>query len=152
MVIGLISDTHGLLRPAALQALVGSDLIVHAGDIGDESLLTQLASVSPVVAVRGNADKGEWARRLPTSEAVEVRAGWLYVLHDLADLDLDPSVAGFRVVVAGHTHRPKIERRGDVLYVNPGSAGPARLDLPVTVARLDIDGGELRPTLIELPR
>ena len=136
--VGLISDTHGLLRPEAFEALRGSELIVHAGDVGNPAILDTLRTVAPVIAVRGNIDKGEWALALPMTAAAEIRGIAIYVLHELAALDLDPGAAGFRIVVSGHTHQPgSFERRG-VLYINPGSAGPHRFKLPVTVARLDL--------------
>ena len=139
MIAGLISDTHGLLRDAALEALTGSDLIIHAGDVGQPEILDRLRVIAPVVAVRGNIDKGEWADRLPLTAAAEAGAVRIYVLHDLKQLDLDPAAAGFRVVVSGHSHKPAREERGRVLYINPGSAGPRRFRLPITVARLDLE-------------
>jgi len=136
--IGLISDTHGLLRPEALVALRGSDLIIHAGDIGEYGILEQLGTIAPVVAVRGNVDKALWAARLQMTAVVEVGPAIIYVLHDIHELDLDPATAHFNVVVSGHSHKPRKESRSGVLYVNPGSAGPRRFTLPVTVARLDL--------------
>jgi uncharacterized protein len=121
--IGVISDTHGLLRPQAVAALQGSALIIHAGDVGDPNILDELRKIAPVVAVRGNVDHGAWAVRLPQSEMVEHDGVRLYVLHILEDLDLDPATAGFHAVITGHTHRPKMETRDGVLYFNPGSAG-----------------------------
>jgi uncharacterized protein len=137
-VIGLISDTHGILRPEAVTALAGSDLIIHAGDVGKPEILEDLRHVAPVVCVRGNIDKGAWADVLPLTAAVEIRSGWMYVLHDVHQLDLDPAVAGFHIVVSGHSHKPSRTERDGVLYVNPGSAGPRRFRLPTTVARLDL--------------
>lgn len=134
--IGLISDTHGLLRAEALEALRGSRHIVHAGDIGDPAVLEALARIAPVTAVRGNNDKGPWARKLRDTEALEIARTRIYVIHDLSQLDIDPAAAGIQVVVAGHSHRPAKDLRERVLYVNPGSAGPRRFKLPVTVARL----------------
>jgi putative phosphoesterase len=134
--IGLISDTHGLLRPEALEALRGSDRIVHAGDIGGAAILDALAAIAPVVAVRGNNDRDAWAKRLPGIARVSAAGIRLLVIHDLAQLDRDPAADGVDVVVAGHSHRPSIERRGGVLYVNPGSAGARRFRLPVTLAIL----------------
>src|SRR5262245_40015060 len=122
--VGVISDTHGLLRPEALAALARSDLIIHCGDIGAPEVITGLSQIAPVVAIRGNIDKGAWADGFPTSQVVESAGAHLYVLHDLADLDLDPVAADFQVVLAGHSHHPKVERRNGVLFVNPGSAGP----------------------------
>ena len=137
--IGLISDTHGLLRPEALHALGGSDLIIHAGDVGDPSILEVLKEIAPVFAVRGNVDAEPWARALPETEVVQTGRATLYVLHDIHSLDLDPAAAGFQIVVSGHSHKPVREERGGVLFVNPGSAGPRRCDLPVTVARRHLD-------------
>jgi uncharacterized protein len=137
--IGLISDTHGLLRPQALDALRGSELILHAGDVGKPEILTALRDLAPVIAVRGNVDTADWARALPETAVAEAGGVRLYVLHDLHALDLNPAAAGFRVVVNGHSHQPgKFERDG-VLYVNPGSAGPRRFQLPASVARLHLE-------------
>jgi putative phosphoesterase len=136
--VGLISDTHGLLRPEVAEALRGSELIIHAGDVGKPEILESLRRISPVVAVRGNVDTAEWAYALPLTAVAEAGAVMIYVLHDVNDLDLSPQVGGFRVVVSGHSHQPgKMEREG-VLYINPGSAGPRRFQLPVMVARLDL--------------
>ena len=137
-VLGVISDTHGLVRPQAVEALRGSDLIVHAGDVGHPAVLEALRALAPVVAVRGNNDRGAWAEALAETEVVEVGGFSLYVLHDLAALDLDPEAAGFQAVIAGHSHQPKLERRAGVLYLNPGSAGPRRFRLPVALARVRI--------------
>jgi putative phosphoesterase len=137
-IVGLISDTHGLLRPEALTALKGSGLIVHAGDVGKPEILAQLRTVAPVVAVRGNIDKGVWASMLPLTAVAEAGPARIYILHDLQQLDLDPAAAGFHVVVSGHSHKPSRSERSGVLYVNPGSAGPRRFRLPITVARLDL--------------
>ncbi len=137
--VGLISDTHGLLRPQALEALRGSDHIVHAGDICDAAIVTALARLAPVTAVRGNNDRGAWADAYAERDVVQIAGATIYVLHDLADLDLDPAAAGFDVVVHGHSHRPTVRERDGVLYVNPGSAGPRRFTLPVAVARLRIE-------------
>jgi uncharacterized protein len=138
-VIGLISDTHGLLRPQALAALRGSDLIIHAGDVGDPEILEKLKTLAPVFAVRGNIDTEPWARALPETEVVEAGAATIYVLHDVHALDLDPAAAGFHIVVSGHSHKPARTEKGGVIYLNPGSAGPRRFDLPVTVALLRLD-------------
>jgi uncharacterized protein len=138
MIIGLITDTHGLLRSEALAALRGSDLIIHAGDVGELSILEQLGTIAPVVAVRGNIDRAAWASQLPTTAAVEAGPAAIYVLHDLHDLDLDPARTHFHIVVSGHSHKPAKSLRSGVLYINPGSAGPRRFRLPVTVARLDL--------------
>jgi len=136
--IGLISDTHGLLRPQALDVLRGSDLIIHAGDVGKPEILDSLRALAPVVAVRGNVDKEDWARTLPETAVAEAGAVSIYVLHDVNALDLDPKAAGFQIVVSGHSHQPGKRERGGVLYINPGSAGPRRFQLPVSVARLDL--------------
>jgi len=148
--LGLISDTHGLLRPEALEALRGSDLILHAGDIGDPAILEALEELAPVVAVRGNTDRGELARGLPDTQAVEVDGVVLYLLHDLGTLDLHPEGAGFAAVVFGHSHRPEMSRKGSVLFFNPGSAGPRRFRDPVTVGRIRIRGGLLDPEVVGL--
>lgn len=148
--VGLISDTHGLLRPQALERLRGSDFIVHAGDIGHPGVLEELARLAPVTAVRGNNDKGAWAAALPETETLEVGAALVYVIHDLAELPIDPAAAGFHVVVAGHSHRPGCELRDGVLFVNPGSAGPRRFTLPVSVGRLLVSGSQITPQLLEL--
>jgi putative phosphoesterase len=148
--IGVISDTHGLVRPEALRALKGSDLIVHAGDIGAPEVLETLRTVAPVVAIRGNNDRAAWARDLPDTEVVERAGRSLYVLHDVHELDLDPRAAGFDAVIAGHSHQPRIERRGGVLYLNPGSAGPRRFRLPVAVARLDVRARGLEARILTL--
>jgi uncharacterized protein len=136
--IGLISDTHGLLRPEALTALKGSDLIIHAGDVGKPGIIEQLLTVAPVVAVRGNVDKGAWASQLPMTAVAEAGSALIYVLHDIQQLDLDPAAAEFHIVVSGHSHKPGRTDRSGVMYVNPGSAGPRRFQLPITVARLDL--------------
>jgi putative phosphoesterase len=148
--VGLISDTHGLLRPEALAAMAGCDHIVHAGDIGDADVLAALARLAPVTAVRGNNDSAAWADGIPEADMVKVGDAWIYVVHDLAELDIDPEAAGVDVVVAGHSHKPAIERRGDVLYVNPGSAGPRRFTLPISVGYLMIDGRAVQPRLVTL--
>jgi uncharacterized protein len=139
ILIGVISDTHGLLRPEALVALRGSQQIIHAGDVGAPEIIDQLAAIAPVAAVRGNVDTAAWARRLPETEVVEAGGISIYVLHDLAQLDLKPEAAGFRVVISGHSHVPKQETRNGVLYFNPGSAGPRRFKLPVTIGRLIVE-------------
>jgi putative phosphoesterase len=150
LLVGIISDTHGLLRPQAVAALHGSDLIVHAGDVGNAELLEPLRAMAPTFVVRGNIDKGTWAARLPLSERVTVGALLFYLLHDLGELDLDPAAAGFAAVVYGHSHRPSIETRSGVLYLNPGSAGPRRFSLPVSVARVRVSGRELVPEIVRL--
>jgi putative phosphoesterase len=147
--IGLISDTHGLLRPEAVDVLRGSDFIVHAGDIG-EDVLEPLATIAPVTAVRGNNDRAPWAERIAEMEQLRFGQVTLHVLHDLADLRLDPKAAGIDVVVTGHSHRPKVERRSGVLYVNPGSAGPVRFNLPISVALMQVAGKEVTVRIVEL--
>src|SRR5262249_41964582 len=136
ILVGVISDTHGLLRSEAIEALRGSDLIVHAGDIGKFELIGQLRAIAPAFFVRGNIDTASWARDLPTTETVEIGDVLFYLLHDIAGLDLDPRAAGFAAVVYGHSHQPSIETRDDVLFLNPGSAGPRRFKLPVSMARV----------------
>jgi putative phosphoesterase len=148
--VGLISDTHGLLRPEALAALRGSRHIVHAGDIGDPAVLEALARIAPVTAVRGNNDTGPWARKLRETEELRIGKTRILVIHDLSQLELDPIAAGFDVVVAGHSHRPKQELRDGVLYVNPGSAGPRRFKLPIAVARLELSSRGPAFKLLEL--
>jgi uncharacterized protein len=140
MKIGVISDTHGLLRTEALVALRGSDYIVHAGDIGDPEILPALASIAPVTAIRGNVDRGPWTRKIPATNVLEIQGVLIYILHNLAELDLNPEAAGFGAVIYGHSHEPKQEMKNGVLYFNPGSAGPRRFEAPVTVGRLTIEG------------
>lgn len=137
-VLGLISDTHGLLREEALRALAGSDLILHAGDVGAPEILDELRRLAPVCAVRGNVDVGPWARELPQTQVVEAGSATIYMLHILQELDLDPATAGFSIVLSGHSHKPVQSEKDGVLYINPGSAGPRRFQLPVTVAKLDL--------------
>ncbi|HJY09051.1 MAG TPA: metallophosphoesterase family protein [Bryobacteraceae bacterium] len=148
--IRLISDTHGLLRPEAKAFLQGSDFIVHAGDIGDSAILETLAAIAPLTVVRGNNDKGPWAERLPKTALLEVGEVSIYVIHDLAQLDIAPSAAGVRVVVSGHSHKPVVEERGDVLYVNPGSSGPRRFKLPISAGELLVDGNSVSARVVEL--
>lgn len=148
--VGIIADTHGLLRPEAKTFLCGSDLIVHAGDIGGASILAELAAIAPVTGVRGNNDKGAWANAVPEFGILRVDDVLVYVLHDLAELSVDPVAAGYRVVVSGHSHRPSVEERDGVLYVNPGSAGPRRFKLPVAVAELRVVGASVVARLTEL--
>jgi uncharacterized protein len=148
--LGVISDTHSLLRPEAAEALRGSDRILHAGDVGAPEILEALAKIAPVVAVRGNVDTASWARALPETEVVETGGVSIYVLHNLGQLDLKPEAAGFRVVVYGHSHHPKIEEKNGVLYFNPGSAGPRRFSLPVSVGKLTIAAGKVQAELVEL--
>ena len=150
-VVGVISDTHGLLRPEAVEPLRGVDRILHGGDVGTPEILKQLNTIAPVTAVRGNVDEGAWARKLPLTEVIEVDGVSIYMLHILEKLDLKPEAAGFRVVIYGHSHVPKIEENKGVLYFNPGSAGPRRFKLPVTVGRLRIDHGTVRAEIVEIP-
>ena len=138
MIVGLISGTHGLMRESALAALRGSDLILHAGDVGTGAVLEALGALAPVVAVRGNVDKGGWASALPSTAIAEAGPARIYMLHDLHELDLDPFAAGFHLVVSGHSHKPGQTERDGVLYINPGSAGPRRFHLPLTLARLEV--------------
>ena len=152
MVIGIISDTHGLLRPEALIALRDSDYIIHAGDIGDPAILKKLAEIAPLTAIRGNVDRDAWARKIPVTNVLEVGGASIYVLHNLNELDLKPEAAGFWVVVSGHTHVAKSETKNGVLYFNPGSAGPRRFQLPVTIGRLLVkDGGASAEVVQILP-
>ncbi|HEY1660272.1 MAG TPA: metallophosphoesterase family protein [Candidatus Sulfotelmatobacter sp.] len=148
--IGVISDTHSLLRPEAVQALHGSDHIIHAGDVGAPEILEQLSQIATVTAVRGNVDKAPWARKLPETEVVEIGGISIYILHDLAQLDLNPEAAGFAVVISGHSHVPRQEMKNRVLYFNPGSAGPRRFKLLVSIGRLIVDNGRVRGELVPL--
>lgn len=148
--IGLVSDTHGLLRPEALAFLKGSDAIVHGGDIGNPGVLDALRELAPLTVVRGNNDSEAWADGIAETEVVEFGGVRLYAIHDLSQLGIDPAAAGVRVVVSGHSHKPKIEERGGVLYVNPGSAGPRRFKLPIAVAELRIEGGEVTARIHEI--
>jgi putative phosphoesterase len=148
--IGLISDTHGLLREEALRALKGSDLIIHAGDVGKPEIIESLKAIAPVVAVRGNVDTEPWASALPETEVVEAGSATIFVLHDVHELDLNPSAAGFHIVVSGHSHKPDRTERDGVLYINPGSAGPRRFQLPVTIACLDLGQKPWKVDFIDL--
>jgi putative phosphoesterase len=148
--VGVISDTHGLVRPSAIEFLRGSDLIIHGGDICDAAVLAELSSVAPVTAVRRNNDKGTWAEELRETEFVEVGGVFIYVIHDLAELDIDPEAAGVRIVVSGHSHQPMIEERGGVLYVNPGSAGPRRFRLPISAAEITVNDTKVSARMVEL--
>ncbi len=148
--MGVISDTHGLLRPEALRALRGASVIVHAGDIGGPELLDELNAIAPVTAVRGNNDREAWARGLPETAVLEVGGARLYVIHDLEALAVDPQAEGFAAVISGHSHQPRSVRRGGVLYFNPGSAGPRRFRLPVSVGTLRVEGGKVASRLHRL--
>jgi uncharacterized protein len=149
-IIGVISDTHGLLRPEALAALRGSDYLIHAGDIGDPDILKKLAGIAPVTAIRGNVDRAAWAAKIPSSNVLEIGGVSIYVLHNLQELALKPEAAGFAVVISGHSHVPKQEKKHGVLYFNPGSAGPSRFRLPVTIGRLKVTHGEVFGEIVEI--
>jgi putative phosphoesterase len=152
MRVGLISDTHGLLRPEVLAFLQGSDHIVHGGDICDPGVLEALAAIAPITAVRGNNDRGAWAASLRETELFKLGDVLVYAIHDLADLDIEPGAAGVRVVVSGHSHQPSVQQRGGVLYVNPGSAGPRRFKLPISAGELMLDGGAVSARIVEFGR
>jgi putative phosphoesterase len=149
-IIGVISDTHGLLRPEALAALRGSDYIIHAGDVGDPCILKELAKIAPVTVIRGNVDRETWARKVPATSVLEVRDVSICIVHNLAELDLKPEAAEFDVVVYGHTHVAKQETKSGMLYFNPGSAGPRRFRLPVTVGRLTVKDGKVSGEIVEI--
>jgi hypothetical protein len=148
--IGVISDTHGILRPEAAAALQGVERIIHAGDIGQRRVLEELEEIAPLAAVRGNVDQRERVGDHPRTRVVQVDQALLYVIHDLLELDLDPAAAGFQAVIYGHSHKPLIERRDGVLYLNPGAAGPRRFNLPVSLAILEVQGTTLEARLISL--
>ena len=148
--VGVISDTHGLLRPEARAALDGCEHIIHAGDVGSPQILAQLRALAPTTVVRGNVDTASWAMSLPLTDVVEIGSLHFYVLHDLAALDLDPKAAGLAAVISGHTHRPAADVRNGVLYLNPGSAGPRRFKLPIALARLEVVSGRISHRIIEL--
>lgn len=148
--IGIISDTHGLLRPEALAILQGCERIIHAGDVGKLEVLQRLNGLAPITAVRGNNDKGEWAEDLPVSASITVGQVAMYLIHDLAELPSYPASAGVRVVISGHSHKPSIQESDGVLYLNPGSAGPRRFKLPVTVAELIINNAKVEARIVEL--
>ena len=150
MLLGIISDTHGLLRPEALQALRGVGMILHAGDVGGPEILEKLRGIAPVFAVRGNVDTQAWAKELPPSAVIEADSVSFYMLHNLQHLDLKPEAAGFQAVISGHTHEPKQYQRNGVVYLNPGSAGPRRFNLPVTLARLDLSKKPLHADILSL--
>lgn len=150
MRIGIISDTHGLLRPEAVERLAGVDHIIHAGDIGRPEVISELRRIAPVTAVRGNIDKGEWAAGYPDTESVTLGGRSFYVLHNLAELGLDPAAAGIDVVVSGHSHQPRIETVDGVVYLNPGSAGPRRFSLPIALAMLELAGDVIRPCILDV--
>jgi hypothetical protein len=148
--VGVISDTHGLLRPEARNFLVGSDYIIHGGDVGSADILDVLAAIAPLIAVRGNIDQGRCAARLRDTELVRVGNVFFYVIHDIGELDIDPAAAGVRVVVSGHSHRPKIMERDGILYLNPGSCGPRRFRLPISVGEITVSGTAVTARTLEL--
>ena len=148
--LGIISDTHGLVRPEAVAFLHGCDRILHGGDIGDSEVLTRLSAIAPVTAVRGNNDTGAWARAIPETELFAFAGIQVYAIHDLSLLDLDPVAAGIQVVVSGHSHRQRIERRDGIIFVNPGSAGPRRFKLPISVGEILVENGVIVPRTVEL--
>lgn len=148
--LGVISDTHGLLRPEAMEILRGAEMILHAGDVGVPGILDELRAIAPVRVVRGNVDYGDWADAIPETEVISVGGRTIYMLHIVDQLGLSPEAAGFDAVIFGHSHRPTIERRRDVLFFNPGSAGPRRFDLPITVGKLHISEAGLEPEIIQI--
>jgi uncharacterized protein len=150
MLVGIIADTHGLMRPEAITALQGSDVIIHAGDVGKPEVIDQLNAIAPTHAVRGNVDTQSWARTLPDTRVVEACGLHLFVLHIRTELVEDPVIAGYAAVIFGHSHTPSIERRNGVLWLNPGSAGPRRFRLPVSVARMRVSGQTIEPEIVEL--
>jgi uncharacterized protein len=150
MIVGVISDTHGLLRPEAVEMLRGSEHIIHAGDIGAPEIIPALEKLAPVTAIRGNVDHQDWCRKFHETEVVELAGVHIYIIHDVNAMDLNPKAAGFAAVISGHSHKPHQETKDGVLYFNPGSAGPRRFKLPITVGRLEISGGRLAATVLSL--
>jgi uncharacterized protein len=150
VIVGVIADTHGLLRPQALELLRGSGHIIHAGDIGAPEIVPALEQVAPVTAIRGNIDRQAWAQRFPETEVVELAGLHIYVIHDVQALDLNPKAAGFAIVISGHSHRPRQQLKDGVLYFNPGSAGPRRFNLPITLGRLEISKGNVKGEILNL--
>ena len=148
--VGLVSDTHGLLRPQVREFLVGCDYIIHGGDVGGAEILDELAVIASLIAVRGNNDTEPWAERLPETELIRVGNVFVYVIHDLAELDVEPAPAAARIVVSGHSHIPKVEERGGVLYINPGSCGPRRFKLPISVGEIIVSGGTVKARTVEI--
>ncbi len=148
--IGVISDTHGLLRTEAAAALRGADLIIHAGDIGKEEILEELRQIAPVIAVRGNCDRGYWAKAYADTADVRIEAIPIFILHDLKQLDMKPEERGYKIVVSGHSHKPKEEKKDGVLYLNPGSAGPRRFNLPISVALLELYEETIKVEFLEI--
>ena len=152
MLVGVISDTHGLLRREVFEAFKDSELILHGGDIGSQAILNELRRIAPVIAVRGNNDTGDWANSVPETNTAQIGRRRVFLIHNLKELEIDPRRAGFHMVVSGHSHKPLIEERNGVLFINPGSAGPRRFKLPVTVARLNIKTGHASAELVDLLR
>jgi len=150
LIVGVISDTHGLLRPEAIEALAGADHILHAGDVGDPGILDRLRAIAPLTAIRGNVDVSGICSTLPATEAVELGSRLFYLVHSVHDLGINPGVAGVAVVVSGHSHRPEVQERAGVIYLNPGSAGPRRFDLPVTIATVTLADGTVRAQIVTL--
>ena len=150
MIVGVISDTHGLFRPEAIEALRGSEHIIHAGDIGSPEIIPRLQQIAPVTAIRGNVDREPWTKQFPETEVVDLAGLSFYIIHDLNELDLNPRAAGFAAIISGHSHQPKQEVKDGVLYFNPGSAGPRRFKLPITVGKLEIVDGEVSGKIIQL--
>jgi putative phosphoesterase len=150
--VGVLSDTHGLLRPEALAFLIGSDYIVHGGDVGGRQILDELSAIAPVIAVRGNNDMQPWAAHLRQTELIRIGNVFAYVIHDLSELDIDPGAAGVSVVISGHSHKPMTTKRDGILYVNPGSCGPRRFKLPVSVGEILVDGNDVSARTVELCR
>ncbi len=148
--VGLVSDTHGLLRPEARAFLVGCDYIIHGGDIGGAEILDELAAMAPLIAVKGNNDRESWAARLRETELIRVGNLFVYVIHNLEELDIDPEAAGVRIVVSGHSHKPMIDERGGIMYVNPGSCGPRRFKLPISVGEIMVSGSAVKARIVEL--
>jgi len=148
--LGIISDTHGLLRPEAVAFLQGCDRILHGGDIGNAEILARLSTIAPVTAVRGNNDKGAWAEGIAETELFEFSGIYVYAIHDLSQFDIEPAAAGIRVVVSGHSHKPVIELRDGIFFINPGSAGPRRFKLPISIADILIEGSAISPRIVEL--
>jgi hypothetical protein len=152
VIVGVISDTHGLLRPEALAALRDSDYIIHAGDVGDPTILDKLAEIAPVTAVRGNVDNGAWAEKIPATNVLEIGEVSIYVLHNIQELDVKPEAAKFAAVIYGHSHVPKREMKNGVVYFNPGSSGPRRFKLPVSVGRLTVKDGKIKAMILVLDK
>ncbi|HZE42695.1 MAG TPA: metallophosphoesterase [Steroidobacteraceae bacterium] len=148
--VALLSDTHGLMRAAARAFAVGCDYIIHGGDIGSARILNELATIAPLIAVRGNNDGQAWAAHLPETEMIRVGGAFVYVIHDLSRLDIEPHAAGVQVIVSGHSHKPLVEKRDGILYVNPGSCGPRRFKLPISVGELIVEGTQVSARIVEL--